>query len=374
MKQENKYIDLKGFKTDLSEYGSGVVKRVEQFINKYVSFTDAYSLPIALWVMATYVFPSFDAFPYMVITADTKRSGKTRLAEMIAFCCSNPRFFTAMTPSTMFNIIEAEHPTVIFDEAETLSGESQSVMSQVLNAGYRNGTKIPRMTGKNTWHEYDTYSPKIFILIGDVRDTLRDRSIIVRMKRAETSARFVHETVKAEGDELRNELSNAVQERSDEISQAYLDHTGIEFLTDRDEEIWIPLFVMAQVFCPERLNELERIAVDMATEKTQAKRRYVELSGMEDSAQDEEYAVRLLNDLLTVMQSKAVSSQDAVNRLRAIPTAPWRKFRGDGITMHNIADMLSRFGVRPVAVRSGKTVFKGYKVDIVRDAVKKHQR
>jgi Protein of unknown function (DUF3631) len=364
--------------------GCEIISRIEKFINEYVKFTDAYSLPIALWVMATYVFSSFDAFPYMVITAETKRSGKTRLAEMISFCCSNPRFFTAMTPSTMFNIIEAEHPTVIFDEAETLSGESQSVMSQVLNAGYRKGTRIPRMVGKDQWKEYDTYSPKIFILIGDVRDTLRDRSIIVRMRRAvgnEIPARFVHETVKSAGETLREDISELVQMNADMITQSYLDHAGISFLTDRDEEIWTPIFTMAQVFCPSRIPELERIAVDMATEKTAPKRRYVELQSSEDSSQDDEYALRLLEDMIIVMNGKPISSQDAVTRLREIPTAPWRKFRGDGITMHNIADMLSRFGVRSSTIRIGsakkgdnRNVFKGYKPEQVREAIKKHRQ
>lgn len=349
-----------------------IVRDVEKYINEYVGFADNYSLPIALWVLATYTFPSFDAFPYMVITADTKRSGKTRLAEIISFCCSNPRFFTAMTPSTMFNIIEAEHPVVIFDEAETLSSESQGVMSQVLNAGYRKGSKVPRMVGKDQWKEYDTYSPKIFVLIGDVRDTLRDRSIIVRMKRMDTPTRFVHEVVKAKGAELRDEITTELEPHLQAIAQAYMDFKGIEFLTDRDEEIWSPLFVMAQIFCPERMAELSRIAVDMATEKTVAKRRYVDMGESEDAAQDNEYKLRLLSDLLTVMNGKSMSSQDAVNGLREMPTAPWRKFRGDGITMHNIADMLSQFGVRPVPVRSGKKVFRGYKLETVRAAVRKH--
>lgn len=351
------------------------VEHIEAYINKYVAFSDAYSLPIALWVMSTFVFQSFDAFPYMVVTSETKRSGKSRLGiDIMSFIASNPRAFTAMTPSTMFNIIEAEHPVVLFDEAETLSGEGQSAMTQILNAGYRKGSRIPRMIGKDEWKEYDTYSPKVFVLIGDVRDTLRDRSILIRMRRAEAPTRFVYETAKAEGNDLRAEVSEVVKARTADIEQMYTSFTGIEFLTDRDEEIWTPLFVMASLFCPERLAELSRIAVDMATEKTAPKTRYTQLQkdGAELEAQQEEYEVRLLRDLLTVMDGKNLSSVDAVARLRELATSPWRKFRGDGITAHNISDMLARFqGVRPVPIRSGKSVFKGYKIDAVRLAVKK---
>jgi hypothetical protein len=350
-----------------------IVKDIEAYINRYVSFQDAYSLPIALWVLGTYCFPSFDAFPYMVVTSETKRSGKSRLGiELMNFVASNPRAFTAMTPSTMFNIIEAEHPTVLFDEAETLSGESQSVMTQVLNAGYRKGTRIPRMVGKDQIKEFDTYSPKVFVLIGDVRDTLRDRSIIVRMKRAEAPTRFVYEVAKMEGATVREMASEQVEAALLDIGSVYMNHKGIEFLTDRDEEIWTPIFTLCQVFCPERLHELERIAVDMATEKTATKKRYVDLGEAEDAAQDDEYKLRLLSDMLSVMSGKNTTSQDMVSRLRELPTAPWRKFRGDGITMHNIADMVSQFGLTPVPIRIGKLVAKGYKLETVRTIVKKY--
>jgi hypothetical protein len=125
------------------------------------------------------------------------------------------------------------------------------------------------------------------------------------------------------------------------------------------------------------MEELSRIAVDMAMEKTQEKRRYSTLADAEDAIQDEEYSIRLLHDLQVVIgKDNAVSSKDAVDRLRAIPTAPWRKFKGDGISMHNIADMLSRFGVRPMAVRIGKSkhgsntnTIKGYKRQSVIDAL-----
>lgn len=358
-----------------------IVSKLEAFFNRFATFTDAYSLPIALWTICTYLFPNFDAFPYMVITSDTKRSGKTRLGELISFVCSNPRSFGAMTPSAMFRIIEEVQPTIFFDEAEILSQESAGTMRSVLNMGYRKGSTVPRTIGGQVV-EFKTYCPKVFILIGDVLDTLRDRSIIVRMKRSAVQNVFRYETVKAEGEALRDEIQIVIDEKSSEIVSAFYDFKGIEFLTDRDEEIWTPIIVLASVICPERMPELSRIAVDMATEKTQEKRRYTQLlrDETEDKAQDDEYALRLLSDLNGVFQngSERVSSQDAVAALRSLPTAPWRKFRGDGITMHNIADMLSRFGLRPCPIRvgQGKTskVAKGYKKEQVAKVYAKHHQ
>jgi hypothetical protein len=363
---------------DFHNHECAIIDKIEAFFNRFATFTDNYSFPLALWTICTYLWPDFDAFPYVVITSETKRSGKTRTAELLSFVSSNPRMFGAMTAASMFRIIREVKPTIFFDEAEVLSGESAGVMRSVLNMGYRKGQKVPRTEGKQVV-EFDVYCPKVFILIGDVMDTLKDRSIIVRMRRAEAKERFVYENVKNEGAALRDEISEMLERRKSEIVEAFYASKGIKFLTDRDEEIWTPIFVLASVICPERMEELSRIAVDMAMEKTQEKRRYTSLADAEDSAQDEEYAIRLLADLHSAIgKDDAVSSKDAVERLRAMVTGPWRKFRGDGITMHNIADMLSRFGVRPQPVRIGKgrkgsnaNVTKGYKRQMVADALKR---
>ena len=126
-----------------------ILEKMEVFITDYVSFeSDATALPVALWAIGTHVFDMFDAYPYMVITSATKRSGKTRLSELVGFLSKNPQPFSAMTPSTLFRVIEERKPTVIFDEAEVLSSESASTMRAVLNVGYRKGQTIPRTEGR----------------------------------------------------------------------------------------------------------------------------------------------------------------------------------------------------------------------------------
>lgn len=339
-----------------------LLSRIMNFVLRYVSFSDDYALPIALWTICTYIFPSFDAFPYMVITSDTKRSGKTRLGEIISFMCSNPRSFGAMTPSAMFRVIDEVQPTIFFDEAEILSQESAGTMRSVLNMGYRKGSTVPRTIG-NEVVEFKTYCPKVFILIGDVLDTLKDRSIIVRMKRSEAPSRFVYEPAKAEGEEIRDAIAEMLSAKRYEIEQKFTEFSGIEFLTDRDEEIWSPIFVLASVLCPERVKELSRIAVDMATEKTAEKKRYTDLMKQEaeENAQKVEYSIKLLRDMHIVMKGKNISSQEAVEALRSLPLSPWRKFRGDGITMHNVADTLAKYGIKTAPFRRGKQVLRGYK-------------
>jgi hypothetical protein len=58
----------------------GIIEEIESYLAGYVSFADpAYAFVIALWLAATHTWLSFDAFPYLVVTSATKRSGKRSL-------------------------------------------------------------------------------------------------------------------------------------------------------------------------------------------------------------------------------------------------------------------------------------------------------
>lgn len=346
-----------------------LVRDMQAYLNKYVSFSDPqYSLVLALWTLATYFWTdTFDAFPYLVITSDTKRSGKTRTSELLAFMACNPRNFAGMTAATLFRSIRDEFPTVFIDEAETLGSESADTMRSVLNVGYRKGQTIPRM-GKAGVEEWPAYCPKAFILIGDVFDTLKDRSIIVRMRRAEIGTimtRFLYEIAKMEGNELGERAKAFMESMKPAVSDKYLSHAGLEFLPDRDAEIWLPLFSIAMVACPDRIEELTRAAVDMATMKTAEARRHsdLEMADAEREASDAEYADRLLGDVKTILgTNKSMFTADLLEALKALPTGPWRKFRGAGLDAMDLSNLLSRFGIQPTLIRVGNSRKPGSKV------------
>lgn len=360
---------------------------IRKFLSEYLHFEDKeILLAISYWIAGTYLFESFDAFPYCVITASTKRSGKTLLSDLMGFCASVPFKVAGATAAAIFRAIEERKPTLVWDEAEALGSEAANNLRAFLNVGYRKGQCIPRAQG-DALKEWPTYCPKIFVLIGQVFDTLRDRAMIITMRRGTTEQtnklkRFSNETCKQIGLQITDEIRPIIAEHSAEILEAY-ENENLEFLTDRDEEIWRPLFAICKVFEPEFYNTLKRVAVDMATEKTAPVKDKEILRLEEKRAEKEEYAARVLRDMVAITKTvKSISSVDAIEKLKAIDVAPWRKLGGTGLDAFMLSDLLGVFEIRPKVHREkgdkknsgkGQKVFRGYsREDILAGAKRAH--
>lgn len=79
----------------------------------------------------------------------------------------------------MFRLIDAESPTLLIDEAETIDGRSEraEVLRAIAHEGYKQGGQVPRCEGED--HEvrwFDVYCPKTFAAIGGLTGALRSVS------------------------------------------------------------------------------------------------------------------------------------------------------------------------------------------------------
>src|SRR5688500_11986293 len=71
---------------------------VLRFLQRFVVFqSDAQPVAIALWVLITYVMDAFDVAPYLDISSAEKRSGKSRLLEVLSLLVRSP--WRVVTPS-----------------------------------------------------------------------------------------------------------------------------------------------------------------------------------------------------------------------------------------------------------------------------------
>jgi hypothetical protein len=105
---------------------AALIEEIESYLKRYVSFVDgSNAFALALWVVGTHVYEVFDAYGYLVISASTKRAGKTRLMELLSFIAARAHHSADITPAALFAIVEDEKPTLMIDEAERFAASQK---------------------------------------------------------------------------------------------------------------------------------------------------------------------------------------------------------------------------------------------------------
>lgn len=159
---------------------------VRDFIGRYVLLPgEAESTVIALWVLHTWALDAADATPYIAVTSATPRCGKTRLIETLRLLVRKAWHASSISEAALFRRVEAEHPTLLLDEVDAIFGAGpREPLRAVLNAGNRRGSTVTRAEGKG-YREFPIYCAKLLAGIdnGTLPDTVRDRSIEIRMRR-----------------------------------------------------------------------------------------------------------------------------------------------------------------------------------------------
>lgn len=366
---------------------TAMLTKIESYLRSYLSFPDdRYYLPLALFAVLEHCWDEcFDEVPYLSVCAMVKGAGKTRVLELLQFLAGDDKAILvdgSVTVAALYTEIE-EKKVILIDESEKLQSV-RSPFRPILNGGYRRGQTVLRKIGKENVR-FSIFCPKVFAQIGDVYDTLRDRCIVVEMQRTKAGKRieFVRQTAIEEAAELALEIEDALGENIEDIRDAYLTYherfDSLDFLRDRDREIWKPLFTLCQIFAPDRVSELKRSAADIAALKTMPLRRIENLKDEEERSKKLEYAEWLLRDSLAVIGGRdRIASAELVRGLREIPTSPWRTYEGSGISEISLASMLKLFGVEPKTIRfksksQPNSTAKGYHQELLYKALKQTQ-
>ena len=336
-----------------AEDGAAAVRDLEAFLVRYVVLPRKTALPLALWIIATYIFEVFDAFAYLAVSSPLPQCGKTRLLEILEMVVSNPRRASNISEAALFRVIEKSKPTLMLDEAETLKGKSERAqyLRQILNAGNRQGGSVTRCVGQGASFdvkEFSVFCPKVVCGIGTFPQTIADRAICVpmqRRKKGDSIQRLSVRAIKLEGGTLRCRASAFASQRRVEIEVAY-ESTALEFLGDRDADSWAPLFAVLAVADPARLSELRDCAEILAGAKV-------------SDAADESLLLRLLRDLSTVWPESDpyAFSEVLKDRLCAIEDGPWSEIK---LTQCKLARFLRGFRLHSATVRIGEETRKGY--------------
>jgi hypothetical protein len=314
---------------------------------------------LALWVIGTHIFDLFDIFPYVCITSPTKRCGKTRLAEIIELFCKDPLSSVNISEAALFRSIAKDQPTVIIDEAESLANrksERSQYLLALLQAGFKQGAVVPRCVGSaHNVEKFPVYCPKVVLAIGTLPDTLLDRSLHAVMQRKQADqnvASFRRRNAKERADGPLNALKIWCDANREAVQRTYLKQR-IDFLQDREADIWEPLFSIASVAVPERLGELKTIARRMSLEKNK-----LDI--------DESLGARLLADIRNIFDDskfKKLETAQLIFKLKALPETTW----GEELTPIKLARILRPFEISSRQLWIREKNRRGYDLDDFRN-------
>jgi hypothetical protein len=211
---------------------------------------------LATWVMGSYVFRIYRTFPYIHLHAE-KGSGKTTLMDIMHPIAFNGQPSADQSKALIFRDVHASGSSLFLDEVEFLRNENAATYGDVvsiLNSGYRAGGRVRRLGPNREPVEFSTYSPKMFAGIEDIRDTLDERSISVRMtmKLATEHA----EEYKSSPEErmlqasLRDKLYAFGLQCGARLWGRYTELEKNPYLAgviNRKRDLWGPLFTVAQI-------------------------------------------------------------------------------------------------------------------------------
>lgn len=346
--------------------GLELLDELRSVLTTYVVLpTDKATDAVALWIAATHALPAFAHAPRLAIASPTKQCGKSRLLDIVAGTCHRPLMSVNATVAAIFRSIGDEHPpTLLVDEADTIFGskkvaENNEDFRALLNAGHQRGRPALRCVGpQQTPTEFPTFAMAALAGIGNLPDTITDRSINVTMRRRRPDEKVSQFRQRRDGavlEDLRDRLAEWGQRSLPALAGAEPEMP----VEDRAADTWEPLVAVADLVGGTWPERARAAAVSLTT---QAKEEDLE----------REQATKLLSDVRDVFAEMTVSflpSQELLNRLRKIEDAPWDDF---GFTTRSLADRLRQFGVRP-GHNTTKTA-RGYRLEDLADAFARYLR
>jgi hypothetical protein len=337
---------------------------VEAFLARFIAYPSEHArIAHVLWIAHVHAMEAWESTPRIAFLSPEPGSGKSRCLEITEMLVPRPVEAVNVTPAYLFRKVAAEEgrPTILFDEIDTVFGPKAKDNEEIrglLNAGHRRGAVAGRCVVKGKiieTEEIPAYCAVALAGLGSLPDTILTRSVIVRMRRrapTENVEPFRRRVHGAEGEALRDRLARWAGGIEHSLTKAWPEMpAGIH---DRDADVWEPLLAIADAAGGDWP---ERARVSAVTHVTESKRSTPSLG------------VRLLSDLKTIFGGEERLSTEAIlHELHRIEEAPWGDIRGKALDARGLARRLSEYDIKPVPVRFGATVAKGYRREDFHDA------
>jgi hypothetical protein len=341
------------------ESGAVLLDELHAVLLKYVIMPNAYAADaVTLWTAATHAQDAWEHATRLVITAPEKRCGKSRLLDVIEATCHKPLITVNISAAALVRSIGAKPPTLLVDEADTIFGKKAADQNEdlrgIINAGHqRNRPYIRWDATARMAEECPTFSMAALAGIGDMPDTIMDRSVVVRMRRrgpGETVKPYRRRRDGVPLGELRARLGQWAAGYLDRLTKAEPDMP----VEDRAADTWEPLIAIADLAGGEWPRRARLAALKLVTAESEA-----------DA--EASLGMKLLGDIRDIFADLSgvsfLTSQELLARLHKIEESPWKDFE---LTPRGLSDKLRPYGVKP-GHNQAKTA-RGYQLIHFQDA------
>ncbi len=311
-----------------------VASELAAFAGRFLVLSEPATIILPVWALHTYVFDKFEFTPYLNIVSPEPGCGKTTTADVLSAICCRATSPTCGTAAVLRRKIDADKPTLILDEWDSLDRAVRDACKNFLNSGFRKDGKYSHMEG-GKMVEMTTFCPKAIV----------GRSTV---KLAEaTLTRCIPFTIhKATGDDNLEKFRDShrteaetLRQRCEEWAQGFRNKKVLvsphfpESLDGRQRDISEPLLVIADVLGDQWPHRVREALVTLF-----ASRQQLELT-------PENHLLRALQKYIRDQHLKeAVLSQDFCVWANAQEEQPWSE---RSLTTAKLAGMLRTYDISP---------------------------
>ncbi|MFD9066006.1 DUF3631 domain-containing protein [Kitasatospora purpeofusca] len=338
--------------------GADLLAQLRAQIAKFVILPSGQALDAAtLWVAATHLQGSWQHAPRLAVVGPAKRCGKSRLLDVLAETVHQPMLTVNSSPAAIFRSISEEPPTLLVDEADTIFGspkaaEKNEEMRGLLNAGHQRDRYVLRVVGNDhTPRKFPTFAMAAIAGIGDLPDTIMDRSIVIRMRRRAEGERVAPYRTARDRPAL-HAIRDKIARWTAPLADQALHLEPSMPVEDRAADTWEPLVIIADLAG----GPWPRLA-------RQACKRMVDAEVQTE--EDNPGGARILADIRRIFHAAgepdSIATDQLLFNLNGDPEAPWAETSRGGLTPRGLGAMLREFGISSGNVRMPDgTQRKGY--------------
>jgi putative DNA primase/helicase len=346
--------------------GEKLLTELSGAIGAYVIMDAEQRDAVALWPVFTHTHDLRDFAPLLIAKSAIKRSGKSRLAEIMERLAPRPLYIAGLTTAFIERAIEDHHPTLIIDEADRIRKGDQALAERIdaqFNRSFRRaiakvGKDVPLPGGGYEPRVFSTWAATFIAGIGKQADTAEDRAVVIVLKRKLSSEKVLPLRANdgAELVVLARKIARFVTDNETQLRTR--EPAALEVDNDRAKDVWEPLLAIAEMaggVWPARARKAGQT-----------------LAG-EVEEEEEEFTVRLLSDIRELFLSEfpdsysgheagavgrpddgpRLGSANIVKKLLALEDRPYGALgrAQKPLTQHGLGRTLKDFKIRPTTVR-----------------------